>query len=103
MANGSDMKSHIITNGATNAFVYKVIFLFLTRIFFSKIMYDSFHKNDFLNITISLKDFFGWINGDKLFFGRKTDTSSKYVAYTLNNLKDVAVFDSSLEKDVRGI
>nr|XP_034317565.1 low-density lipoprotein receptor-related protein 2 isoform X4 [Crassostrea gigas] len=70
MANGSDMKSHIITNGATKAFVYK--------------------------------DFFGWINGDKLFFGRKTDTSSKYVAYTLNNLKDVAVFDSSLEKDVRG-
>eukprot|EP00105_Crassostrea_gigas_P037659 XP_019921807.1 PREDICTED: low-density lipoprotein receptor-related protein 4-like isoform X2 [Crassostrea gigas] len=65
--NGSDIKSHIITNGATRAF-----------------------------------DFFGWINGDKLFFGRKTDISATYELNTLKTLKDVAVFDSSLEKDKRG-
>lgn len=67
---GSDIKSHVITNGATNVFLYK--------------------------------DRFGWINGDKLYFLRRNFNITEYVIKTIQNAREVAVFDVSLQFDERG-
>ncbi|XP_061183615.1 low-density lipoprotein receptor-related protein 2-like [Saccostrea echinata] len=70
MTNGSDIKSHVITLGATQAFAYK--------------------------------DFFGWINADKIFFTRKSSISRETALNIVQNAKHVSIFDSSLQQDRRG-
>nr|XP_022325448.1 low-density lipoprotein receptor-related protein 4-like [Crassostrea virginica] len=67
---GSDIKCHVITMGATDAFVFK--------------------------------GFFGWINGDKIYFTRQSSATADYVLETVQNPKSVAVFDPILQQDKRG-
>nr|XP_022325441.1 low-density lipoprotein receptor-related protein 6-like isoform X3 [Crassostrea virginica] len=66
---GSDIKSHVNTMGATDAFVFK--------------------------------GFFGWINGDKIYFTRQSSDTVDYVSETVQNPKSVAVFDAILQQDKR--
>ncbi|XP_078326898.1 low-density lipoprotein receptor-related protein 6-like isoform X2 [Crassostrea virginica] len=68
--NGSDIKSHVITGGATSAFAFK--------------------------------GFFGWINGDKIYFTRQSSQMAEYELVTVHRSKGVAVFDASLQQDKRG-
>lgn len=52
----------------------------------------------------SAKDCLGWINGDRLYFLRKRISNiTEYVVKTIQNTRNVAVFDASLQNDKRGI
>ncbi|XP_061184431.1 low-density lipoprotein receptor-related protein 6-like [Saccostrea echinata] len=62
LTNGSDIKSHVITFGATEALAYK--------------------------------DFFGWINGNKTYFARRSAVSAEYEVDVIQNIKHIAIFDS---------
>nr|XP_022323823.1 low-density lipoprotein receptor-related protein 4-like isoform X2 [Crassostrea virginica] len=46
--------------------------------------------------------FFGWINGDKIYFTRQSALTEETEMNTLQNSKTVAVFDASLQQDKRG-
>lgn len=97
---GSDIKSHIGTNDATKSLVYKVImksFVLLKSAFV-----DLKNFRQCWNSHI-LQDYFCWINGDKLYFAR--DLYSKEADWALNtiqNSKDVSVFDASLQHNRQG-
>lgn len=52
----------------------------------------------------SAKDYLGWINGDRLYFlRRRISNITEYVVKTIQNTRNVAVFDASLQNDKRGI
>lgn len=99
---GTDIKSQIITNGATDVFLYKVIcYNIVFGNSLSKI-WPSIINNDFF--LFSAKDCLGWINGDRLYFlRRRISNITEYVVKTIQNTRNVAVFDASLQNDKRGI
>ncbi|XP_062570264.1 prolow-density lipoprotein receptor-related protein 1-like [Saccostrea cucullata] len=68
--NGSDIKSHLITFGATEALPYK--------------------------------DFFGWINGNKTYFARRSAISAEYEVDVIQNIKHMTIFDALIQQDRRG-
>ncbi|XP_061191590.1 low-density lipoprotein receptor-related protein 2-like [Saccostrea echinata] len=68
--NGSDIKSHVITFGVTQAFAYK--------------------------------GYLGWIMGNKMYFSRKSSKTAERYVDIGENIKGVAIFDSSLQEDKRG-
>lgn len=52
----------------------------------------------------SAKDCLGWINGDRLYFlRRRISNITEYVVKTIQNTRNVAVLDASLQNDKRGI
>lgn len=58
---------------------------------------DSFENLFFL------QDYFGWINGDKLYFARNYNAKrAESELKTIQNSKDVAVFDAFLQHNRQG-
>ena len=49
-----------------------------------------------------LKGFYGWIKGDHIHFTRQTSTKAEDVVSTVKSTLGVAVFDASLQQDIRG-
>lgn len=100
MKTGSDIKSHIDTDEATKFIVYKVIMK--SFVLFKSAFVDLKNIRQFWNSHI-LQDYFGWINGDKLYFAR--NHHSKKADWGLNTIqssKDVSVFDASLQHNRQG-
>lgn len=57
----------------------------------------------FLNSHI-LQDYFCWINGDKLFFARHLHSKrADWKLNTIQNSKDISLFDASLQHERKGI
>uniref|UniRef100_K1RCR7 Uncharacterized protein n=1 Tax=Magallana gigas TaxID=29159 RepID=K1RCR7_MAGGI len=52
--------------------------------------------------TIAYKDFFGWINKNEIYFARSISENADIVLNTVQNAKDISVFDSTLQEDRRG-
>lgn len=52
--------------------------------------------------TIAYKDFFGWINKNEILFARSISENADIVLNTVQNAKDISVFDSTLQEDRRG-
>ncbi|XP_065930463.1 low-density lipoprotein receptor-related protein 4 isoform X3 [Magallana gigas] len=52
--------------------------------------------------TIAYKDFFGWINKKEIYFARSIFKNADITFNTVQNAKDIAVFDSTLQEDRRG-
>lgn len=49
-----------------------------------------------------LQDFFGWINKKEIYFARSISKDADITFNTVQNAKDIAVFDSTLQEDRRG-
>lgn len=58
-----------------------------------------------MKISFSVKDRLGWIHdeGEKLYFLRRIGNITEYVIKTIQNARDVTVFDASLQNIKRGI
>nr|XP_022326450.1 low-density lipoprotein receptor-related protein 4-like [Crassostrea virginica] len=52
--------------------------------------------------AIAYKGFFGWLNGDKIYFTSQTSTTSQIVVNTVQNAINTAVFDASLQQNRQG-
>lgn len=53
--------------------------------------------------SIFLQDYFGWINGDKLYFARNHHSKkADWALNTIQSSKDVSVFDASLQHNRQG-
>ncbi|XP_061191591.1 low-density lipoprotein receptor-related protein 6-like [Saccostrea echinata] len=71
LTNGSNIKNHTVTLGATQIFVYK--------------------------------DFFGWMDKNRIYFARKSANSSEIVFDLIQSPKEVVIYDSSLQRDKSGV
>lgn len=56
-----------------------------------------------MKFSFSAKDRLGWIQRDNLYFLRRISNITEYVIKTIQNARNVAVFDASLQNDKRGI
>lgn len=54
------------------------------------------------SICYWLQDFFGWINKHEIYFARSISENAEIVLNTVQNAKDISVFDSTLQEDRRG-
>ncbi|XP_078326557.1 low-density lipoprotein receptor-related protein 2-like isoform X2 [Crassostrea virginica] len=53
-------------------------------------------------MAFAYKGFYGWIKGDHIHFTRQTSTKAEDVVSTVKSTLSVAVFDASLQQDIRG-
>lgn len=55
-----------------------------------------------VNLAVWFQNFLGWIYENTINFATEIITRETYTHETVQNVNDVAVFDSSLQQDKRG-